>query len=202
MRVNYIAGLEQFPIPQFLAILRKMDFFNSTPVNNISTGQSSWRDVEYANHAGGAMRFTTPFPLLYLLFLSSIALSQDRPRIPAVPNTCPVTKPADESFVPPQPYPAKPSVGQFWFGTDRLWTALPVTGTWRVGHYTSGDPTFRQKLPFWRQGHDADAEPRFGPAAPDRRKGQWQLDERRSIHHDGYQLSDNRVLGDHGALRE
>jgi hypothetical protein len=27
--------------------------------------------------------------------------------------------------------------GQFWFGTDRLWTALPETGAWiELGHYT------------------------------------------------------------------
>jgi hypothetical protein len=106
------------------------------------------------------MLLTRLLPLLYLFSLSSIAVGQDRPRIPAVPHTCPVTKPADGSFVLPQPYPARPSVGEFWLGTDRLWTALPVTGTWRLGHSTSGDPTFRQKLPFWRQGYDAHAEPR------------------------------------------
>jgi hypothetical protein len=94
--------------------------------------------------------------LLYLLPLSSIAVSQDH----AVPNTCPVTKPADESFVPPQPYPARPSVSEFWFGNDMLWTALPANGTWRgLPHYTSSDPTFRQKLFFWREGYDVRAEP-------------------------------------------
>jgi hypothetical protein len=107
------------------------------------------------------MPLTRLLSLLYLLSLSSIAVSQGRSRVPAVPHTCPVTRPAEESFVPPQPYPAKPSVGEFWFGTDRLWTALPANGTWSgLPHYTSSDPTFRQKLPFWRQGYDAHAEPR------------------------------------------
>jgi hypothetical protein len=98
-------------------------------------------------------------PTLAVLALSAIAVSQDRSRvIPAVPDTCPVTKPADQ-FVPPWGYPATPPIDQFWFGTDGLWTALPRTGAWRLGHYTSSDPTFRQKLVFWRQGYDPDIEP-------------------------------------------
>jgi hypothetical protein len=104
------------------------------------------------------MLSTRLLPLLCLLSLSSLSLSQHR-QTPAVPKTCSVTKPASQSFVPPAPYPAKPSRGQFWFGTDRLWTRLPETGAW-IGlvHYTPSDPTFRQKLFFWRQGYDAHAE--------------------------------------------
>lgn len=97
-------------------------------------------------------------PTLAVLSLSTIALSQDRSRVPAVPDTCPVTKPASQ-FVPPWGYPAKPCVDQFWFGTDRLWTVLPGTGTWRLGHYTSGEPAFREKLAFCRQGYDPHVEP-------------------------------------------
>jgi hypothetical protein len=100
------------------------------------------------------------FPLLFLLSLSSLSLSQNRQKTPVVPETCSVTRPANQPFVPPSPYPAKTIHGEFWFGTDRLWTDLPVTGTWRLGHYTPGDPTFRQKLIFWRQGYDPHAEPR------------------------------------------
>ena len=104
------------------------------------------------------MLSTRLLPLLCLLSLSSLSLSQHR-QTPAVPKTCSVTKPANQSFVPPAPYPAKPSRGQFWFGTDRLWTRLPETGAWiGLGHYTPSDPTFRQKLFFWRQGYDAHAE--------------------------------------------
>ena len=106
------------------------------------------------------MLLTRLLSLLCLLSLSSVSLSQDKQKTPAAPETCSVTKPANQPFVPPPPYSAKPSHGEFWFGTDRLWTALPVTGTWRLGHYTSLDPTFRQKLPFWRRGYDAHAEPR------------------------------------------
>jgi hypothetical protein len=101
---------------------------------------------------GGSMLSTRLLLWLCLLSLSSVSFSQERQKTSAVPETCPVTKPATQPFVPPPPYPARPSGGQFWFGTDRLWTALPKTGAWiGLGHYTPSDPTFRQKLAFWRQ---------------------------------------------------
>lgn len=104
------------------------------------------------------MLYARLLPWLCLLSLSSVSLSQARQKTSAVPEACPVTKPANQPFVPPRPYPAKPSLDQFWFGTDELWTALPVTGAW-IGlvHYTRSDPTFRQKVAFWRQGFDAHA---------------------------------------------
>jgi hypothetical protein len=93
-----------------------------------------------------------------LLCWSLISLSQDRQK-PAVTESCSVTKPANDTFVPPSPHAARPSRGQFWFGTDRLWTAIPETGAWiGLGHYTSNDPTLRQKLIFWRKGYDAHAK--------------------------------------------
>jgi hypothetical protein len=96
-------------------------------------------------------------PSLGLLLMSIVCIGQEGSKPTAVPERCPVTKRAMQSFVPPSPYPAKPSRGSFWFGTDRLWTALPETGAWILGHYTPSDPTFRQKLAFWRQGFDAHA---------------------------------------------
>jgi hypothetical protein len=97
-------------------------------------------------------------PLFCLMLMSPLCIGQETPKAPVVPETCPVTKPAMQPFVPPRPYPAKPSRGQFWFGTDELWTALPETGAWiGLGHYTPSDPTFRQKLQFWREGFDAHA---------------------------------------------
>jgi hypothetical protein len=96
--------------------------------------------------------------LLCLPLLSPLAFGQARQAL-AVPDTCSVTKPADQPFVPPTPHSVKPPRGEFWFGTDRLWTRLPETGAWiGLGHYTPDDPTFRQKLFFWRQGYDAHAE--------------------------------------------
>jgi len=105
------------------------------------------------------MRSACLLPLLCLLCLSLVSLGQDQQKTLAVPETCSITKPGTQPFVPPAPYAAKPSLGQFWFGTDRLWTALPETGAWiGLPHYTHGDPTFRQKLAFRRQGCDPHAK--------------------------------------------
>jgi hypothetical protein len=107
------------------------------------------------------------FLCLFLLSLSQASFAQ-QPRtlnVDRVPDSCPVTKPYQASlFVPPHPYPAKASGGEFWFGSDRLWTALPVNGTWTgLPHYTPSDPTFRQKLAFYREGYDwhTEAQPRL-----------------------------------------
>jgi hypothetical protein len=89
---------------------------------------------------------------LWLLLLSRGSLGQQQSITePGVAETCRVTKASDQPFVPPPPYPKKPSSGGFWFGTDRLWTALPVDGEWRG---------FRQKMGWWRYGYDWRAEPK------------------------------------------
>jgi hypothetical protein len=76
------------------------------------------------------------------------------------PETCPVTKPEAQPFIPPSPYPPKADPGEFWFGTEKLWTMLPVNGTWKgLPHYRPTDSSFRQKM-FWsREGYDWHAEP-------------------------------------------
>lgn len=103
------------------------------------------------------------FPLVFLLSLSlaSIAQQSGGAKPLDVPVTCPVTKPYQTNlFVPPSPYPAKAPAGSFWFGSDRLWTALPANGSWKgLPHYTPNDPTFRQKLFFGREGYDWQTEP-------------------------------------------
>ena len=59
--------------------------------------------------------------------------------------------------MPPSPYPKLINPDKFWLGTDKLWTALPANGTWKLGHYTPADPSFRQKLFWWRRGYDGRA---------------------------------------------
>jgi hypothetical protein len=74
--------------------------------------------------------------------------------------SCPVTKPPSPSFLPPHGYPSDSGPTQFWFGTAKLWTSLPLDGTWKgLGHYTPDDPTYRQKLFFFRQGFAIREEP-------------------------------------------
>ncbi len=102
--------------------------------------------------------------LLCLLLLSESFLAQK------IPETCPVTKADHSSFVPPYPYPAD-NFGGFWFGTYRLWTALPSNGIWTVAYFSTTDPASGNKVEWWRyakvswwrQGYDwhVDGAPRL-----------------------------------------
>jgi hypothetical protein len=112
------------------------------------------------------------------------------PQTPArnVATSCPVTQRPVHPFVPPAPYSAELGPESFWFGTERLWTVLHEGGIWNgLPHYTSDDPTFRQKLFFWSAGFDAHSEPRPAltitgkrldapapPLASDRASNGWQ----------------------------
>jgi cytochrome c2 len=47
-------------------------------------------------------------------------------------SDCPFTRPPEPPFIPPLPWPPQPpGTGEFWFGNAGLWTALPVSGSWR-----------------------------------------------------------------------
>jgi hypothetical protein len=133
--------------------------------------------------------FTRLLALVSLLLLTQTSRSQQSQTTTGdVPETCPVTKASDQPFIPPWPYPKAPYPGGYWFGTDKLWTAPPIDGTWRgLGHYTPTDPTFRQKLFWWRQGYDwrTEAQPKLRvtgrrldspapPLAADRANNGWQ----------------------------
>src|ERR1700681_4667302 len=65
-------------------------------------------------------------------------------------ETCSVTNVSGQPFIPPRPYPKVPDLGGSWFGTDKLWIALPMDGRWRG---------YRQKMQWWRQGYDYRTEP-------------------------------------------
>jgi len=68
------------------------------------------------------------------------------------PENCPVTRPPQPRFVPPEPWPERPpDAGEFWHGSDDLWTALPGDGVW--AQLARGDKVF-----WWRQGFDGSIE--------------------------------------------
>jgi hypothetical protein len=71
---------------------------------------------------------------------------------------CPVTQPPEQSFTPPPPYsPSAPGTGNFWYGTNLLWTVVPSDGTW------SGLPLnpdgYTQKVLWWREGYSWTEDP-------------------------------------------
>ena len=86
---------------------------------------------------------------------------------PALPNeppdTCPVTRPPEQPFTPGPPYPASaPYRGKFWYGTEALWTMLPVGGRWdQLAH--------GEKVWWWREGYVGSEEPEPALAVTGRR---------------------------------
>lgn len=76
------------------------------------------------------------------------------------PASCPVTQPPKPAFVPPAPYDSDTMRSGFWYGSDKLWIALPADGVWELGHYTPTTPEFRQKMPWFRKGFNAHQERR------------------------------------------
>ncbi len=74
------------------------------------------------------------------------------------PASCPITRPPDPTFTPPEPYPATAPYVAFWYGTNELWTMLNPDGKWQgLPHDTEG---YGQKVFWWREGYDMTAENR------------------------------------------
>ncbi len=72
------------------------------------------------------------------------------------PTACPITQPPDPAFTPPEPYPAEAPYGEFWYGTNGLWTMLFPEGRWyALPHEEHG---YGQKVFWWREGYDMTTE--------------------------------------------
>lgn len=116
------------------------------------------------------------FPLAIISLLSPICfvtlhtlrLTQAAPASASEPQnhllkgaeSCPVTRPPAQAFVPPPPYWTDPGPGRFWYGTESLWTLLAVDGTWNVhGNVLESEGGYRTKLTYWRRGFDWRKEP-------------------------------------------
>ena len=73
------------------------------------------------------------------------------------PASCPVTVPPSPPFVPPSPYDSLGFEGNFWYGSNSLWTAVPQDGIWwGLPHNPSG---YTQKVFWWREGYVWTEEP-------------------------------------------
>jgi len=78
-------------------------------------------------------------------------------------DACAVTTPPNPPFVPPAPYRPNPSDEHFWYGTNELWTLLPVENVWRLDR--RNNEGYRNKLFLWQEGWDRRKEPY--PPGPD-----------------------------------
>ena len=75
----------------------------------------------------------------------------------APPANCPITVPQNPLFVPPAPYDSMGYDGEFWYGSDSLWTAVRENGIWEaLPHNPEG---YTQKVFWWRDGYVWTEEP-------------------------------------------
>lgn len=74
------------------------------------------------------------------------------------PKYCPVTQPPEARFIPPDPFKEYPYPGQFWYGDEGLWTALPIDHTWSQLPYNP-ERGYGQKVFFQREGYNWKEEP-------------------------------------------
>lgn len=86
--------------------------------------------------------------------ITEAAQLEEFPSVP--PEDCPITVPQDPPFVPPPPYDQLGLDGEFWHGSNSLWTAVRRNGTWEgLPLYQGG---YIQKVFWWREGYDREAE--------------------------------------------
>jgi hypothetical protein len=88
--------------------------------------------------------------------VTEAAQTEEFPVVP--PEDCPITVPQNPPFVPPPPYDQLGFEGEFWYGSNALWTAIRRNGTWEgLPLYQGG---YTQKVFWWREGYDMEAEPK------------------------------------------
>ena len=98
--------------------------------------------LAYADHSVTAVTLLTNTQ-------ASVTNSQNK-------NACPVTHAPAQLFVPPAPYPPKAPYGDFWYGNEKLWTALRPDGKWYA--LPLGGQGYSQKLVWWREGYVGTSE--------------------------------------------
>ena len=67
------------------------------------------------------------------------------------PDDCPITRPQTPRFVPPKPYSESGPNGEFWYGSNELWTALWPDGTWHS--LPKGEAGYVNKVVWFREGY-------------------------------------------------
>jgi len=73
------------------------------------------------------------------------------------PASCPITVPQNPPFVPPAPYDLLGFEGEFWYGSDSLWTAVRQNGIWEA--LPLNPEGYTQKVFWWRDGYVWNEEP-------------------------------------------
>lgn len=102
-----------------------------------------------------ALENLTPTALPEPSAITEITKSEVVPHDP--PASCPVTSLQTPSFIPPSPYDSLGFEGEFWYGSNSLWTAIRQNGIWEaLPHNPEG---YTQKVFWWREGYIWNEEP-------------------------------------------
>ena len=67
---------------------------------------------------------------------------------------CPATRPPDPAFAPQMGI--APEQGYFFYGSDALWTTLPISGVWEA--LPQSEQGFTQKMFWWSEDFDISVE--------------------------------------------
>lgn len=103
-----------------------------------------------------ALENPTPTALPGTSATTEITKSEVVPHDP--PASCLITVPQDPPFTAPAPYsPNSPFDGNFWFGSNSLWTDLREDGIWYALPHNPGGYT--QKIFWWREDYIWNEEP-------------------------------------------
>jgi hypothetical protein len=96
----------------------------------------------------GSLLPASPMPEARSGKVSSVELAQTSPS--TAPETCKVTLPSTPTDNPPFPMPGDSGFERTGrFGTDRLWTVLPMNGIWRgLTPKAFGEYAYSNKLPW------------------------------------------------------
>lgn len=88
----------------------------------------------------------------------SFTTAPPTPLLQFPPDDCPVTRPPDPAFVPPDPYPPVAPYGEFWYGSDDLWVLMHPDGRWYA--LPRDEHGYGQKVFWFRKGYDMTTEQR------------------------------------------
>ncbi len=87
--------------------------------------------------------------------LAPTAYPTPYPEMPR-PDSCPITQRPEPRFVPPEPYAEWSPGGDFWYGTNELWTDLRFDGTWHGLPKT--DAGYVNKIALWSESYSQTME--------------------------------------------
>ena len=136
----------------FLVILLGLGAFACTSSGELETAAStSPTPLSRSGQAVAQQTIITPTALPTATAMPTAVVQADPP------ESCSITQPLTPNFVPPAPYSEQPPNGEFWYGSNELWTALQPEGIWRS--LPKSEEGYVNKVVWFREGYVWTEEP-------------------------------------------